>query len=194
MGTDMGTGTDVDVDVDIVRGPRVRGGSVPGPARVAPFLFLPLGFLGVLGLLLTGCAPPPVAPGPGGPSSRPAVSPADGPLPGPRVTEERYRAAFAAYADCMGERGFPLRIVPGDGPLVRYGIPEGATKSGADEACYAPFLPVDRAWQAANEPPGERDARLRACLRAHGVEPTGPPRAAVALVEEHRLTRVCTYA
>ncbi|MEU8518877.1 hypothetical protein [Streptomyces sp. NPDC048577] len=165
----------------------MRTGS--GFARVAVSL------LGALVPILTGCAGPPAASGADASALAHAAGARVGASRSPsQVTEEQYRAAFTAYADCMREKGFPLRITTDAGPLVRYGVPEGATDSGADASCYAAFLPVDRGWHAVNERPEDRAARIRACLEAHGVKAPLSIRRAEALVDEHHLTDVCTFA
>ncbi|MFD4577751.1 hypothetical protein ACFWNK_36430 [Streptomyces sp. NPDC058417] len=153
--------------------------TTPGHAR-------PLLLLGAFLVAVTACDPAPSA------SRSPSTVPRAAPdATATRVTEADYRAAFTTYATCMAEGGFPVKVVDDDGPVVRYGVPEGATASGVDEACYAAFRPADRAWQARHETPAARAARLRACLEHYGVAPSGTVRGDRALAAANGLTAVC---
>lgn len=62
-----------------------------------------------------------------------------------------YRAAFAAYRDCMREKGFELVDVDDSGIVIEFGIPDAAVQEGAEQLCYPQeFAGVDEAWQLAH--------------------------------------------
>lgn len=66
------------------------------------------------------------------------------------VTESEYRLAFAQFAECMSLGGYELVEVDDSGRVIEYSFPAEAVDAGVEPECYAPFRPVDMAWQVQN--------------------------------------------
>lgn len=77
------------------------------------------------------------------PSPEQAVVMADG-----EVTETEYRAQFDRYVQCMAAAGYPVDVVAGLSPVIRYTNSSAAVSSGTEGRCYAEeFAQVDATWQ-----------------------------------------------
>lgn len=107
------------------------------------------------------------------------------------VTESEYRAAFAEFVDCMDAEGFGVIINDDSGTVIDYAIPGEAVQSGAEETCYTPFMPIDAAWQVANEDTSETALLIRECLEGLGYESDGTSAGDWRIIQENGLESTC---
>lgn len=97
------------------------------------------------------------------------------PLPGPsaqqtaelsdgNVTFSEELSAYNRYVGCLTAAGFPMGLVPTEGPYINYAVVSAAVDSGAEARCNASeFEKVDTTWQIyANDV-------IDTCLAAHGI-------------------------
>lgn len=87
------------------------------------------------------------------------------------VTEDEYRLAFEDYRTCMEEHGYALVHVEENGEVIEYAYVEDATTTGVESLCYAPFHPIDAAWQIQNEDVSRTADLYRLCLRRVDIPP-----------------------
>jgi hypothetical protein len=73
-------------------------------------------------------------------------------------------AAYNRYVGCLTAAGYPMGVVPTNGPYISYAVTGAAVDSGADDRCYASeFKQVDSRWQTyANN-------IITTCLTRHGI-------------------------
>lgn len=120
-----------------------------------------------------------------------ACAPVPEPIETLTVTESEYRAAFAEFLDCTDAEGFGVIINDDSGTVIDYAIPEDAVQRGPEETCYTPFMPIDAAWQVANEDTSETALLIRECLEGLGYESDGTSAGDWRIIQENGLESTC---
>lgn len=107
------------------------------------------------------------------------------------VTESEYRAAFDEFAACMSAEGYGVIIHDDSGTVIDYSIPGDAVTSGVEQVCYEPFMPIDAAWQVANEDTSDYALAVRECLEELGYESDGTSAGDWQIVQDNGLESTC---
>lgn len=107
------------------------------------------------------------------------------------VTQSEYRSAFDEFAACMSAEGYGVIIHDDSGTVIDYSIPGDAVTSGIEDVCYEPFMPIDAAWQVANEDTSEFALAVRECLEELGFESDGTSAGDWQIIQDNGLESTC---
>lgn len=81
------------------------------------------------------------------------------------VSRVEYLSAFGNYRTCMANGGFPVTVLNDESTIIDLRVPAAAVESGVDDRCYQiEFMPVNEAWQLANQDQRADNSLLEECL------------------------------